>query len=132
VPSSKLLIGGAGAAAIGIRVARTLYGRWHRLPAADRERLAALARDLKTRALDARGAADPQSAESDLRHANENFAAALVESAEADPELDRAEVDELREDLRRELERLASADIEASRGPGTREPRAPSAGEPGA
>jgi hypothetical protein len=120
VPSSKLLIGGAGAAAIGIRVARTLYGRWHRLPAADRERLAPLARDLKTRALDARGAADADSAERDLRNANRTFAAALVESAEADPELDKAEVDELREELRRELERLASAEIKASRGPAKR------------
>ena len=37
------------------------------------------------------------------------------ETAEADPEIAAEEVDALREDLRRELERLASADIKASR-----------------
>jgi hypothetical protein len=47
--------------------------------------------------------------------ANETFAAALMETAEADPELDETEVHELREGLRRELERLASADIKAWR-----------------
>jgi hypothetical protein len=38
-----------------------------------------------------------------------------VETAEADPDIDAQEVHELREELRRELERLASADIKASR-----------------
>ena len=116
MPSAKLVIGGAaGAAALGVRLARTLHSRWRVLPAADRMRLAPLADHAKQRALDLRGATDSDGAERDLRAANETLAAALIESAEADPELDEAEVRELRDDLRRELERLASADIKASR-----------------
>jgi hypothetical protein len=38
-----------------------------------------------------------------------------VETAESDPEIGADEVGELREELRRELERLATADIKASR-----------------
>jgi hypothetical protein len=38
-----------------------------------------------------------------------------VETAESDPELAAEDVQELREELRRELERLATADIKASR-----------------
>jgi hypothetical protein len=103
MPSAKLVIGGAAAGtALGIRVARTLYSRWRLLPEADRR-------------LALRGATDLDKAEADLRDANEVFAAALVETAEADPELGAAEVHELREDLRRELERLATADIKAWR-----------------
>jgi hypothetical protein len=116
MPSAKLLIGGtAAAAALGVRVARTLYGRWRVLPEAERRRMEPLAEDLKQRALDVRGAPDRERAGEDLRAANETFAAALVETAEADPDMDADEVRELREELRRELERLASADIKASR-----------------
>jgi hypothetical protein len=116
MPSAKLLIGGtAAAAALGVRVARSLYGRWRVLPEADRLRIEPLAEDLKRRALDVRGAPDRERAGKDLRAANETFAAALVEAAEADPEIGADEVRELREELRRELERLASADIKASR-----------------
>jgi hypothetical protein len=123
--SAKLLIGGAAAtAALGIRVARSLYGRWHILPEPERQRIELLAEDLKRKALDLRGAQDRVAAEQDLRAANETLAAALVETAEASPELDEAEVRELREDLRRELARLASADIKASRGTGARRPAA--------
>jgi hypothetical protein len=117
--STKLVLGGAGAAALGVRVARTLYGRWRTLPAAHRGRLEPLAEDAKQRALELRGAADPEGAERDLRHANESLAAALIESAESDPELDEVEVRSLREDLRRELDRLATAEVRASRGPGS-------------
>ena len=118
MPSAKLVIGGAAAGtALGIRVARTLYSRWRLLPEADRRRIESLAEDLKTQALALRGAADLDKAEADLRDANELFAAALVETAEADPEVGAAEVHELREDLRRELERLATADIKAWRSP---------------
>jgi hypothetical protein len=114
--SATLLIGGAAAtAALGVRVARSLYGRWRVLPEADRLRIESLAEDLKRRALDARGAPDRERAGQDLRAANQTFAAALVETAEADPEIGEDEVRQLREDLRRELERLASADIKASR-----------------
>ena len=116
MPPAKLLIGGTAAvAALGVRVARSLYGRWRVLPEAERRRIEPLAEDLKQRALDVRGAPDRERAGEDLRAASETFAAALVESAEADPEMDAAEVRELREELRRELERLAGADIKASR-----------------
>jgi hypothetical protein len=116
MPTAKLLIGGAAAtAALGVRVARSLYGRWRVLPEPDRLRIGPLAEDLKQRALDVRGDADREQAGQDLRAANETFAAALVETAEADPEIGADEVRELRDELRRELERLASADIKASR-----------------
>ena len=116
MPSAKLVIGGAAATtAISIRVARPLYARWRILPDAHRQRIEPLAEDLKAQALAIRGAPDRRRAEADLFAANETFAAALVETAEADPELDEVEVHELREDLRRELERLANADIKAWR-----------------
>jgi hypothetical protein len=116
MPSTKFVIGGAAAgAAIGVRVARSLYGRWRLLPAADRERIAAFAEDTKEKALSVRGASDPTQARAELRDASETLAAALVETAESDPEIDTDEVAELREELRRELERLATADIKASR-----------------
>jgi hypothetical protein len=116
MPSTKLVIGGAAAgAAIGVRVARSLYGRWRVLPVADRERIASFAEDAKEKALSVRGANDPARAQADLRAASETLAAALVETAESDPEIGADEVGELREELRRELERLATADIKASR-----------------
>jgi hypothetical protein len=116
MPPAKLLIGGAAAtAALGVRVARTLYGRWRVMPERERAKIEPMAEDLKRRALDARGTSDPEQAGQDLRAASETFAAALVETAEADPEMDPEEVRELRDELRRELQRLTSADIKASR-----------------
>jgi hypothetical protein len=115
MPSTKLVIGGAAASAIGVRVARSLYGRWRLLPPADRERTAAFAEDTKEKALSLRGSADPAGAGADLRASSETLAAALVETAESDPEVAAEEVQQLREDLRRELGRLATADIKASR-----------------
>ncbi len=116
MPSTKLVIGGAAAgAAIGVRVARSLYGRWRVLPAADRERIASFAEDAKEKALSLRGSNDPAQAQADLQAASETLAAALVETAESDPEIGADEVGELREELRRELERLATAEIKASR-----------------
>ena len=116
MPSAKLVIGGAAATtAVGIRVARYLYARWRNLPDADRRRIEPLAEDLKDQAFALRGAPDRARAAAELFAANETFAGALVETAEADPELGDIEVHELREDLRRELERLASADIKAWR-----------------
>ena len=115
---TKALLGGAGA--LGIRVARTLYSRWRTLAPADRTRLAPLAEDAKERAFELRGADDREGAERDLHAANETLAAALIESAEGDPELSEIEVRDLRDDLRRELERLATAEVRASRGPGDR------------
>jgi hypothetical protein len=120
--SSRVLIGGAAAtAAVGVRVARSLYGRWRLLPEPGRARIAELAEDAKEKALALRGEAAPKraAAEGELRSANETLAAAIVETAEADPEIAADEVEALRADLRRELERLASAEVRASRGPGT-------------
>jgi hypothetical protein len=98
-----------------IRVARGLYGRWRVLPEADRARLAPLAEIAKDKALSLRGAADRRRAEAELRGASETLAAALVETADADPEVGEEQVRQLRDDLRRELDRLASADIKAAR-----------------
>jgi hypothetical protein len=113
--STKLVIGGAAASAIGVRVARSLYGHWRQLPRADRERIAAFAEDTKEKALSLRGSTDRRQAEDALRASSETLAAALVETAESDPEVAADEVQQLREDLRRELARLATADIKASR-----------------
>ena len=101
---------------LGIRFARNLYGRWRSMRADERERLAAIAAHVKETALDARGAGDPDDAQRRLNDANEQFAAAIIESAEADPDIDEIEVTRLRSDLRRELERIATADISARRG----------------
>jgi hypothetical protein len=115
MPSTKLVIGGAAAGAIGVRVARSLYSRWRLLPPADRERIAAFAEDTKEKALSLRGSSDRDKAEADLRASTETLAAALVETAESDPQIDPDDVQQLRDELRRELERLATADIKASR-----------------
>jgi hypothetical protein len=104
-----------GFVSIPIRLARTLHTRWQRLGAEDRERLAPLARDARDRALDLRGSNNREAAERELNAANESLAAAIVASAEADPEVDEAEVAGLRADLRRELDRLAQADVKATR-----------------
>ena len=113
----KVLVEGARAgASLGVKVARSLYGRWRALGPTDRERLAPLAEEAKERALDARGAGDAHQAERDLAAANESLAAGIVESAEADPEVSETEVHRLRDDLRRELDRLATAEVKVSRG----------------
>ena len=109
--SAKMLLGGAGAtAAVGIKVARSLYARWRLMSPRERQLLAPLAADTKHNALELRGAADRPAAERDLLHANETLAAAMVESAEADPEMSEIEVRRLRDELRRELERLTRGD----------------------
>jgi hypothetical protein len=114
MPNTRLVIGGAAASAIGVRVARSLHNRWRLLPEADRERIAAFAEDAKEKALSLRGATDRDRAEADLRASSETLAAALIETAESDPEVAPEDVHELREDLRRELARLATADVKAS------------------
>ena len=124
MPRSKLF---SGATALGVRVARSLYGRWRLMPDPDRARIAGYAEDAKEKALAVRGtpAGERAAAEADLRAANESLAAAIVESAEADPGVAAEEVEALSEDLRRELERLASAEVTASRGPGPEGPSDP-------
>lgn len=104
-----------GYVSLPVRLARTLHNRWLRLAPADRTRLAPLARDARDRALDLRGTANREQAERELKAANESLAAAIVASAEADPEVDETEVQGLRADLKRELDRLARADVEATR-----------------
>lgn len=101
---------------LGVRVARTMYGRWRRLAAGDRNRLEPLAEDVRERALDLRGTTDPAAAADELREASERLADALVESAQSDPGVSAEEVSRLRSDLSRELDRIADAEIEASRG----------------
>jgi hypothetical protein len=101
---------------MGFRVARGLYGRWRRMNGPDRARLQGLADEVKERALELRGTPDPARAGQDLRQAGERLADAMVESAHADPEVSDDQVAELRGDLARELERLATADVSASRG----------------
>ena len=107
---------------LGIRVARAMHGRWRRMSATDRDRLEPLAEDVRERALDLRGEADPETAGRELREANVRLADAMVESAQADPEVSESDVLRLREDLSRELERLAGAEIKAGRGPGAPAP----------
>jgi len=104
-----------------IRVARSLYSRWRSLSASDRERLAPLAEAAKRRALDLRGARDRTAAERELKQANEDLASALVERAATDPEVTEVEVRHLRDDLRRELDRIAEAEIQAARLPHDRD-----------
>lgn len=79
------------ATTLGIRLARSVHDRWQRLPAARRAKLEGLAANVKREA---------------------------VEPAPPPPEVTEIEVRDLQAELARELERLASADIAASRGSG--------------
>ena len=80
---------------VAVRVARLLYWRWEALSPDERAPLEPLASDLKERALEVRGKADDGQAERDLE-------AATSELAEA---MGPGDVAELRQQLRRELER---------------------------
>ncbi len=111
---ARKLVGGT--VVLGVHVARSLYGRWRRMSGAARQALERLAEDVKERALEVRGIVDSSEAERGLREANERLADAMVETAAADPDVSEVEVRELRDDLARELERLAGADIHVSRG----------------
>ena len=131
-PARKVVVDTTGRAArmveqgatslLGVRVARALYGRWRRMKAAEREPLGPLAEDVRERALDLRGASDREAAGHGLEKAGERLAAAMVESAESDPDVSETEVSRLRADLARELDRMASAEISASRGAVTENP----------
>ena len=89
--------------AVAVRVARLLYRRWERLAPSERDQLEPLAEDVKQRALEVRGKLDDGVAERELELASTELATALGED----------EVAELREELRRELER-----VEREQGPG--------------
>lgn len=107
-----------GATTLGITVARSLYGRWRRMSPEQRARIERLAETVKGRALDLRGEQDQRLAGRELHDANHRLADAMLESAARDPQLSEIEVRDLRDDLTRELDRLAGADIQASRGAG--------------
>ena len=81
---------------VAVRIARLLYRRWEGLAPEERERLGVLAGDVKERALEVRGTVDDGTAERELERASSE----LAEAMGAD------EVAELRQELRRELERM--------------------------
>lgn len=99
---------GAGAALM-VKVAHSLYRRWELMAPAERERLTAVARQVKDRALDLRGKVDRPAAERELRDASGELATAIASSAESDPAMDTAELEQLRAELAEELQRLAGA-----------------------
>jgi hypothetical protein len=85
--------------AVAVRIARLLYSRWEALAPAERQPLEVLAGNVKERALEVRGKVDDGTAERELERAS----AELAEAMGAD------EVAELREQLKRELERMDRA-----------------------
>jgi hypothetical protein len=105
------------AASMGIRVARTLHSRWRRMPPPERNRLQNLANDVRERALDLRGSRQPGADGQALEGASQRLAAAMVTSAQTDPEVSDADVETLRGELARELGRLEAADGKASESP---------------
>jgi hypothetical protein len=80
-----------GATTLGIQLARSLNDRWRRMPAERLTKLAGPAANVREQALD---------------------------RPDERPDVDEIEVRDLRADLTRELDRLADADIDASRGSG--------------
>ena len=94
---------------MGFSVARSLHGRWRRLSEPSRERLEPLAEDVRDRALDLRGSGDPEGAGRELDQASRRLADAMIDEAAGDPEVSEIEVRDLREDLARELDRLAES-----------------------
>jgi hypothetical protein len=96
-------------AVMGFTVARSLHGRWRRLSSPARERLEPLADDVRGRALDVRGAADPETDGRDLEQASRRLADAMIDDAAGDPEVSDIEVRDLRTELARELDRLAGS-----------------------
>ena len=87
------------ATALTTAMARTLYDRWRRMPATQRERIERIAAEVK-------GGADTQPT------------AARIEPVQPDRDVSEIEVHDLRSELARELERLAQGDVRAARGPG--------------
>ena len=66
---------------MGFSVARSLHGRWRRLSDPARERLEPLAEDVRERALDLRGSADPERDGRELDHAVAQLADAMIDEA---------------------------------------------------
>lgn len=113
--SRKLILGSAGAAALSLRVARSLHARWRQLPRGARRRPEQLAIEAPKPAPEGRGEPDYARAAASLRAANDRLAATLVETTESNPDVSATDVAQLKGDLRRALERLANADVKASR-----------------
>jgi hypothetical protein len=76
VANRKIEAGAATAALIGL--ARSLYRRWERLGPDDRERLGALAHDVREGALELRGRLDRTVAERELAREVESLRLALA------------------------------------------------------
>ena len=100
---------GLSGALVVIKVAHGLYRRWERLAPRDRERLSGLAEQAKAAAFELRGRTDREAAEAELTRANEDLAGAIADAVAADPEATTTEIEALRDDLRRELDRVAEA-----------------------
>ena len=117
MPSAKLVIGGAAATtALGIRVARPSTPAGGLLPEADRRRIEPLAEELKEQALRPARRARPRPRRGrPVRGQRDASRPRWWRPPRPTPSSATIEVHELREDLRRELERLASADIKAWR-----------------
>src|SRR5438067_2289349 len=64
---------------LGIRLARTLWGRWRSMPPPERERLRELAESAKEAALEVRGTSGRDPAAQELHAANGTLAAARAE-----------------------------------------------------
>lgn len=109
--------GGDRAGALPVRVARSLWGRWRRLASPARERIGPLAAEVRDRALELRGSDQPERDGRDLEVASEQLADAMVDAAQADPDVSPEEVGRLRDELSRELDRVARGEITAYRGP---------------
>ncbi len=103
-----------GTTTLGVQLARSLYGRWRRMPAERRSRLEGLAADVRERAL----GSDRPSGDHGPGASGDRLPDAIVAAAKLDPEVSDIDVRDLRAELARELERLAGADIRAARGPG--------------
>lgn len=106
---------GDGSGALPVRVARSLWSRWRRLGSPARERIGPLADEVRDRALELRGSDHPERDGRDLDAASERLAGAMVDAAEADPEVSPDDVDRLRDELSRELDRVARGDVKAYR-----------------
>lgn len=107
-----------GATALGATVARSLYGRWRRMPSARREQLERIAGDVRERTLGAHGEPAQPDAGAEPPAPTAPAVDAVVEPTRIAPEVSDIEVRDLRDDLARELDRVARGEVRASRGSG--------------
>ena len=102
-------------------MARSLYARWRALPATPTaHRIEPLAEDAKRSALALRGATDRERAEADLRGQRDVRRRAGGDRRGAIPSWAKPRSSELREDLSRELERLATPTLRLGEAPRSR------------